>query len=96
MAFLDTVIIAAGIYYGYSNHGKEDRIHILKKGLRIGLIAGVILAVIRVIFGGGFSAMAVGMFGIIGIVIVALVITLEFILGTYIGDFLEEKFKKTT
>lgn len=94
MAFLDIVIIVIGIVYGYRNPGKEDRIHILKKGLRIGLIAGAILAIIGFLVGRSLVALAAGMAGIIGIVIVALVITVEFIIGTFIGDFLEEKFKK--
>ncbi len=67
---------------------------ILKKGLKIGLILGVALGLIGVLVGGGFVAIAKGTVGIVAFVLIAFIISIEFIIGTFIGDFLEHKFKK--
>lgn len=91
---LDLLIIAAGAFYGYVRPGREDKWKILKKGLKIGLILGVALGLIGVLVGGGFVAIAKGTVGIVAFVLIAFVISIEFIIGTFIGDSLEHKFKK--
>ncbi|MEE8358137.1 MAG: hypothetical protein V3R82_01855 [Candidatus Hydrothermarchaeales archaeon] len=94
MVSVDVLIIIVGIIYGYVHPGKEDRMHILKKGLRYGFIIGVIFGFIGLFTGSVSVALASGFVGIIGFVIVALIISLEFVIGTFVGDFLEEKIKK--
>ena len=94
MSLIDIIIIVAGAIYGYRNPGKEDRVHILKKGLRIGVIAGVLVGFIGLFTRSISVALATGFVGIIGFAIVALVISIEFVIGTFIGDFLEERNKK--
>jgi hypothetical protein len=94
MVDIGLLIIVVGIIYGYSNPGKEDKMNILKKGLKYGLILGVITAIFGLLTGGVLVAFAAGFVGIIGFVVVAFVISVEFIIGTFIGDYLEEKLKK--
>ncbi len=94
MVSVDVLIIIVGIIYGYAHPGKEDRVHILKKGLRYGFIIGAIFGFIGLFTGNISVALASGFVGIIGFIIVALIISIEFVIGTFIGDFLEEKIKK--
>ena len=72
------------------NPGKEERWDLLKKGIVYGIIIGIIFVVIA-FFAGGllfFAAGAIGMF----IEVVFLVVI--FIVGTFVGDVLEDAIKK--
>ncbi len=94
MVSVDVLIIIAGIIYGYVHPGKEDRVHILKKGLRYGFIIGVIIGFIGLFTDNISVALARGFSGIFLFLIFAFMISIEFVIGTFIGDFLEEKIKK--
>ncbi len=94
MVSLDVLILLAGVVYGYVRPGKEDKAKILKKGLRLGLIIGVVLGVIGFLLKRSLVAIGAGIFGITLILVVAVVISIEFIIGTFIGDFLEGVLKK--
>ncbi len=94
MAFtLSILMIIIGIIYGYMKPGKEDRSALLKKGVVIGIILGAIMVVLGLSVGGrgylllGSLSGAVGVFVFIEVII----LTILFILGTYIGDMLERK-----
>lgn len=87
---LDLLAFIAGIIYGYVNPGKEAKGKILKKGLKIGVLIGIVFAVLN-LFVGGFMTFGATLIGsIIGIGF----LTLMFVAGTIIGDWLEEKIKK--
>jgi hypothetical protein len=86
---LEILIIIIGIIYGYMKPGKEDRSAILKKGVVIGIILGAIMVVLGMIGGGGillFGSLA-GVYIFIEVIILAVL----FIIGTYIGDMLENR-----
>ncbi|MDP6459447.1 MAG: hypothetical protein QF673_00175 [Candidatus Hydrothermarchaeota archaeon] len=90
MALLDVLAFIAGILYGYVNSGKEARGKMLRKGLKIGVLVGIVFAVLSM-FIGGFMAFGTTLIGsIIGIGF----LTLMFVAGTVIGDWLEVKIKK--
>ncbi len=91
---LDLLIIIAGIIYGYVHPGKEDRLHIIKKSLKYGLVIGAVFGVLGLFTGNILVALARGIGGTIGLIIMALIISIYFVIGTLVGDFLEEKFKK--
>ena len=87
---LEILAFIAGIIYGYINPGKEARGKMLRKGLKIGVLVGIVFAVLSM-FIGGFIAFGTSLIGsIIGIGF----LTLMFVAGTVIGDLLEEKIKK--
>lgn len=90
MAVLEILALIIGIAYGYLKPGKEDRMALLKKGLLIGIALAVIFVAI------GFFAGALLLGGLAGIAILLEVIILAilFIIGTFIGDYLEVKIKK--
>ena len=95
MAIFEILIIVIGIAYGYLKPGKEDRKVMLKKGLIIGLILAVIFAALGILIGKGGSMMFIGG-SVVGIMsfISVLILTVFFIIGTFIGDWLEENLKK--
>jgi amino acid transporter len=84
---LEILIILIGIIYGYMKPGKEDRSTLLKKGVVIGIILGVIMVVLGLIGGRGILLLGslVGAIVFIEVIILAIL----FIIGTYIGDMLE-------
>ena len=87
---LDLLVFIVGVVYGYISPGKEDKVRLLKNGLKIGVIAGVLFGLLGLFMGG------VLFFGatLIGFIIVIAIYTVIFIAGTIVGDFLESRIKK--
>jgi hypothetical protein len=91
MVLFEILAIAIGAVYGYLKPGKEDREALFKKGLLIGAILALglvglsMLAGVRFLLLGGLA----GVFAFIDVIILAAL----FIVGTFIGDWLEEKSK---
>jgi hypothetical protein len=91
MAFeLEIITIILGVFYGYLKPGTEDRKAMIKKGVLIGIILGIILIGLSILFGAGLLPG-----GIVGAVLFLYVIVFAalFIIGTFIGDWLEGKSK---
>ena len=91
MPLLEILTIVAGIIYGYIKPGKEDRFDLFKKGMIIGIILGLIFTILGIFADIEFLLMSsmIGFFIFLEIII----ITIFFIIGSYIGDWLEEKSK---
>jgi len=91
MVLLEALTIAIGAVYGYMKPGKENRTELLKKGLLIGIILGLVLTGLGMLVNVKFLLLSsiVGFFIFVEVVILAVL----FILGTFIGDWLEEKSK---
>lgn len=91
MVLLEVLTIAAGTIYGYLKPGKEDRTALLKKGVLIGIILGLVFTGLGMLAGIKFLLLSsvVGFLMFIEVVIIAVL----FIIGTFIGDWLEEKGK---
>lgn len=91
MVLLEVITIAAGAVYGYLKPGKEDRADLLKKWVLIGVILGLILTGLGVLVNIKFLLVS----SVVGLVVFAEVVILAvlFIIGTFIGDWLEEKGK---
>ena len=71
-----------GILYGALAAGRQDKGHLFKQGLVIGLVVALVLIVIGVLVG----APALGFGGAFGIIVAAIVLSLLFVLGVWIGD----------
>ena len=99
---LSIIIVILGILYGFFNKGTENYLRILFKGLKIGLSIGIIIGIITFIFStlsGGIIAGLVGGFlvgstGAILFIILVGIITIEFIVGVFIGDVLEKLLRR--
>ena len=86
-----TVSFVFGVLYGYRRPGKEDRAGLMKSGAKWGLVIGLGFGLLDYFTAYSMPRLVGLTFGwIIGIII----LTIAFVLGTVIGDFLEVKFKK--
>jgi Mg/Co/Ni transporter MgtE len=94
MPSLDLLIVLVGLVYGYSRQGKEDLWKILLNGLKIGLLLGIAMGFLGLLVGGGIFAFAFGAIGVVTFVMIAFIITIEFIIGAIVGDLLESAVKK--
>jgi hypothetical protein len=91
MVSIDMLALIVGVLYGYMSPGKEDKMKILKNGLKWGVMIGIVMAVLNLLLGGGFLLSGAGL---LGSIIAVVYLTIFFIIGAFIGDFLEGKFKK--
>ncbi|HUR26276.1 MAG TPA: hypothetical protein VM327_09720 [Candidatus Thermoplasmatota archaeon] len=71
-----------GLLYGALKRGRQDKSDLFKRGLLIGLVVGIVLALIG--FLTGYPILGVG--GFLAAIWGAFVLTLLFILGVWIGD----------
>ncbi len=91
--YLEIFAFLIGLVYAFVRPGKEDRSRLLRNGVIIGVILALILVGLGVLTGGAVLLIGtvVGIYLLIEIVI----LTILFIVGTYIGDWLELKGKKS-
>ncbi len=91
MALLEILTFVLGIIYGYVSPGRENRGALFRKGLMIGIVLAIILVVLGLFMGfvGATIMSLIGVFLFVEIVI----LTVLFIIGTWIGDWLEGKSK---
>ena len=76
------VTFVIGILYGALKAGRQDKSQLFKQGL----VIGIVLALVLVIIGALTGAPALGFGGAVGIIVAAVVLSLLFILGVWIGD----------
>ena len=84
MALLETLTFVIGIIYGYVSPGRENRGALLRKGLIIGIVLAIILVVLGLFVGGTIMTLSG-----VAVFIEVVILTVLFIIGTWIGDWLE-------
>lgn len=90
MALIETLAFVLGIIYGYISPGKENRSALFWKGSIIGIVLAIIFVILGFAGYVGSTIMALsGVFMFIEVVI----LTLLFIIGTWIGDWIEGRSK---
>lgn len=89
--YLEIFAFLIGLVYAFVRSGKENRSRLFRNGVIIGIILALILVGLGVLTGGAVLLMGavVGIYVLLEIVI----LTILFIVGTYIGDWLEIKSK---
>lgn len=85
MAPWGLIAFLVGLAYGWIAAGKQDKSELLKRGLLIGVVVAIVLAVA----GWLTDAPALGVGGTFAVIWTAFVLALLFILGVWIGDLLE-------
>lgn len=78
------VVFVIGILYGALKRGRQDKSALLLQGL----VIGIVLAIVLVIIGVATGAPALGFAGALGIIVTAVILSLLFVLGVWIGDLL--------
>ena len=71
-----------GLLYGALKRGRQDKSALFMQGLVIGIVLAIVLIVIGVLT----NAPALGFGGALGIIVAAVVLSLLFVLGVWIGD----------
>lgn len=82
------LVFLVGIAYGYVKPGRQDKTDILKTGI----IAGIVVALLFALLGWAANFDLLGFNlgpGIVGTILAFVVLTVVFIVGVFIGDWLE-------
>ena len=89
--YLEIFAFLMGLIFAFVRPGKENRSRLFRDGVIIGIVLALILVGLGVLTGGAVLLIGtvVGIYVLIEIVI----LTILFIAGTYIGDWLEPKGK---
>ena len=92
--WLELLNFIIGITFGFFHHGKEDLTGILKNSAIIGIVLGIIFVLVSMFLVPGGISIDVGFQGVFGIFIEIIIFVIIFIVGAYIGDWLEGVMKK--
>ena len=92
--WLELLNFIIGIAFGFFHHGKEDFMGILKNGAIIGIVLGIFFVLVSMFLVPGGLSIGVGFLGVFGIFIVIIIFVIIFIVGAFIGDWLEGVLKK--
>jgi hypothetical protein len=92
--WLELLNFIIGITFGFFHHGKEDLTGILKNSAIIGIVLGIIFVLISMFLIPGGISIGVGFLGVFGIFIEIMIMVIIFIVGAFIGDWLEGVLKK--
>ena len=92
--WLELLNFIIGIAFGFFHHGKEDLMGFLKNGAIIGIVLGIIFVLVSMFLVPGGISIDVGFLGVFGIFIEIIIFVIIFIVGAYIGDWLEGVMKK--
>lgn len=86
------VTFIIGIAYGLLKPGRQQKGQLFKTGLLIGVVLAVVFALLG--YAVGANPIGIGA-GFVGLVIAAVVLSLLFVLGVWIGDLIEGRPKRT-
>lgn len=93
MVYGTLLVIVLGVLYGYFTPGRQNKTELFKKAVLYGAVLAIVLGIIEYVTGYGIFSFGPGILGtIIGIVVMAVL----FIVGAWIGDWLEGAPKRTT
>jgi uncharacterized membrane protein YadS len=83
------VALIAGIAYGYMAAGKQDKSRLFFKGLLIGVVVAVVVALLGWMF--NMNPLGLADQGMLSIILSAALIALAFIVGVWLGDLFEHR-----
>lgn len=92
--WLELLNLIFGIAFGFFHHGKEDFMGLLRNGAIAGIILGIIFVLISMFLVPGDLSIGVGFLGVFGFFIVIIIFVIIFMVGAFIGDWLEGIVKK--
>jgi hypothetical protein len=82
------LVLALGVLYGYFTPGRQDKARLFRVGILWGLGIAIVLAVVGAL--AHASPLGIEM-GFVGALLSALILTLLFVLGVWIGDLIEAR-----
>jgi uncharacterized membrane protein len=87
------VLFVVGIFYGWLSPGRQNKSQLFKQGILIGLVLAIAFAVIGYLFHS--NPLGVGT-GFVAFMISALILSLLFVLGVWLGDLIEGAGRRRT
>ena len=93
MVVFEILSFIIGIIYGYTGAGKENLGRLLRNGLLIGIVLAIILVVVGLFVSPVFFVLGAWTVSAAMLFIEVLILTVLFIIGTWIGDWLEKRSK---
>jgi hypothetical protein len=91
---LEILNLILGIAFGFFHRGKEDYYSLLRNGIMVGLVLGIIFVIAAQYLVPGGMSIDVGFLGAPGIFIEIFLFLVIFILGAFAGDRLERMIRK--
>jgi hypothetical protein len=88
------IVFLVGILYGFFTPGRQDKGRLLRNGIIIGLVLALVFALLGAF--AGANPLGFGGSGFVGIFVSALVLTILFVLGVWLGDLLEGRGARRT
>ena len=92
--WLELLNFIIGIAFGFFHHGKEDYMGLLRNGAITGSIMSIVLVLVLMFLVPDDISNYVGFLGVFGIFIVLVLFVFIFIVGAFIGDWLEGVLKR--
>jgi membrane-associated protease RseP (regulator of RpoE activity) len=83
------LVLLVGIVYGYLKPGRQDKKQMLKTGAIVGLVLSVLLALLGMAVDFNPLGLPVGTNTFLGTVVAFIVMTVIFVIGVWVGDWLE-------
>ena len=93
--WLELLNFILGITFGYFHRGKEDLAGILRNGAIAGIILGIIFVLFSIFFVPEDTSISINFLGVFGIFVEIIIFVLIFIMGAFIGDWLEDFTNRT-
>lgn len=82
------LVFLIGLAYGWMSPGRQDKSQLFMRGLLIGVVIAIVLAVLGFFFGSN-PVTGTGDVSFFGIVWTTIVLSLAFIVGVWLGDMIE-------
>ena len=92
--WLELLNLIIGISFGFFHRGKEDFMGILRNSAIVGIVLGIIFVLASIYLLPAGITSDIGFLGVFGIFITILIFVIIFIVGAFIGDWLEGVLKK--
>ncbi len=89
MVVFEILTFILGIIYGYAGPGKEDLGMVLRNGLLIGIALGILFVIVGLLVSPGLLVLGAWTVSAAMIFLEVVILTVLFIIGTWIGDWLE-------
>jgi cation transport ATPase len=89
MVVFEILSFILGIIYGYASPGKENRGMLLRNGLLIGIGLGIIFVVVGLLVSPSLLVLGAVTYSAAVLFIEVVILTVLFIIGTWIGDWFE-------
>ncbi|HVL86693.1 MAG TPA: hypothetical protein VM681_01600 [Candidatus Thermoplasmatota archaeon] len=82
------VVFLFGIVYGYVTPGRQDKVGLFKTALLVGVVLGILFALVGFVVDLSPVGFASGQ-DVLGFIVSVVVLSLLFVIGAWIGDWLE-------